>query len=322
MVNKSSRNILRERQYIKQQGFFTYKVKKLFTFILISATISVMIFTKNKSLENMICASLQCGPVNTTSLIAQIQKRRPKTTRQGVYAALRNLRREEVVVMHNKKTSFNVRWLKRMDQFFLVAEQHYVEEDFGRDNFLNLAEGEKIAYFFASPTETDKFWGHALILLAESGISNAEPVYLYNPHEWFLIARQKSELECIATITRTRRFLLTAGGKTPLDRAVAKEFDDNMSQYHMLEQPLFQKNNYYLNIVGNFLIEVQIDPNIAAHIETLYRKTEKNDDETKKLLTEAVESRGRSKLVISRNSNKAEKLKKLLRKNFYIPVSN
>lgn len=278
-----------------------------------------MRLTQNRSIEDLIRSELQRGPIDTTPLVMQIKKQRPKTTKQGVYAALRHLRKEEIVVVHNKKVSFNVRWLKQMDQFFSVAQQYYAEGDFDRNNFLNLKDGEKIAYFFGSPAETDKFWGHALIILAESPIPTNEPVYLYNPHEWFLIAREESERECIAIITKIRRFLLTASTKTPLDRSVAKEFDGDMSQYHMLEQPLFQKNNYYLNIVGDFLIEVRIDPDIANRIETLYRSRDRIDDETKKLLIEAVGRKGRSRLVISRNAKKAEKLKKLLKKKFYIP---
>lgn len=279
-----------------------------------------MLLTKENSIEDSICTLLQLGPMGTTALIEHIQQQRPKTTKQGVYAALRQLRRDEIVVMHVKKASLNVRWLKQMDQFFSIAEQHYAEGDFGRDNFLNLKDGEKIAYFFSSPTETDQFWGHALVILAESSTSGDAPVYLYNPHEWFLIARHASERAFIDIISKKRRFLLTAGAKTPLDRAVAGEFDGDRSQYHMLDHPLFSKSNYYFNIVGDFLIEVWIDTSIAASIETIYQGEEKNPDAVRDALIKIVGGKGRSKLVISRNAKKAERLKRLLKKNFYIPA--
>lgn len=279
-----------------------------------------MLLAKDTSIENLICSQLQHGPMDTTLLIEHVRNKRPKTTKQGVYAALRNLRHEEIVVMHNMKASFNVRWLKRMDQFFAIAEQHYTEGDFGRDNFLNLKDGEKMAYFFSNPAETDKFWGHALIILGESSIPSSEPAYLYNPHEWFFIARHESERECLAIITKKRRFLLTVGAKTALDRAIMNEFDGDRSQYHMLECPLFPKNNYYINIVGDFLIEVWIDPDIATHIEAIYNKTTGLDEGARKALTQIVGSKGKSKLTISRNKKRAEKLKRLLQKNFYIPV--
>ncbi|TSC64902.1 MAG: Uncharacterized protein G01um101491_111 [Parcubacteria group bacterium Gr01-1014_91] len=279
-----------------------------------------MLFGKEKSLENLICTLLQQGAIATTSLIEQIQEQRLGTTKQGVYAALRQLRHEEIVVLHNKKASFNVRWLKQAEQFFATAEQHYVQSDFGRDNFLNLKDGEKISYFFSTPTETDNFWGHALVILGESSIPSGEPAYLYNQHEWFLIARRESERECFDIITKKRRLLVTAGAKTLLDRTVATEFDGDRGQYHMLDTPLFAKNNYYFNIVGDFIIEVWIDPVVATHIESLYQETEKLGDETREKLTKIVTGKGRSRLTISRSAKKAERLKKLLRKNFYIPA--
>lgn len=279
-----------------------------------------MLFGKEYSIESLICTLLQQGAIDTSSLIVKIRESRPKTTKQGVYAALRQLRREEVVVLHNKKASFNIRWLKQTEQFLTTAEQHYVEGDFARDNFLNLKDGEKISYFYTSAAETDKFWGHALIVLSENNIETGEPVYLYNPHEWFLIARRESERECFDIITKKRRLLVTVGANTPIDRAIASEFDGDMGQYHMLKHPLFQKNNYYLNIVGNFMIEVWINPTIAAQVDTIYSKSEKLDGLYEQELAKVIASKSRSKLMISRNAKKAERLKKLLRKNFYIPA--
>lgn len=279
-----------------------------------------MLLTNRPSVENLILERLQRGPVNTVNLIKDIQRVRTRTTKQGVYTALRSLRDEEVVVMHNKRTSFNIRWLKHMGQFFSTAEQHYLSESFDITNFLNLQEGEKITYAFSTPAQNDMFWGHALILLSESGIPSSEPVYLYNPHEWFLVARRDSERDCMDIITKNRRFLLTSGGNSFLDHAVRKEFDGNMSQYHMLTKPLFSKENYYINVVGDFIIEAWINTRVATQIEKIYQTTlELNKEIEGKLLT-VIEGKGKTKFAISRNIKKAEKIKKMLRKNFYIPV--
>lgn len=278
-----------------------------------------MILTQNKSIEDLVCVELQHGPLDKVVLIERIKKHRSRTTKQGVYVALRNLENKEVVVVHNKKVSLDVRWLKQMNKFFAVAEQNYTDADFLRGDFLNLKDGEKIAYSFSSASETDKFWGHALVVLAESAIPKEEPVYIYNPHEWFLIAREKSEKESFSIITKRRRLLVTVGSKTPLDRVMSKEFDRDMSQYYMLEHPLFLKNNYYLNIVGDFMIEVKIDATIARRIETFYKEVEKLDDGAINELIKIVGSKGKSRLAILRDAKKAEKLKKTLGKNFYYP---
>ena len=158
-----------------------------------------------------------------------------------------------------------------------------------------------------------------MVLLSETLPNLNEPVYLYNPHEWFLLARRESELECIKLITQKRQFLLTVGGKTPLDHSVSGDFDGNKSQYYMADSPLFPKNNYYLNTVGDFIIEVRIDPSLAEQIKQLYAQTEKDITASKEQLKIIVHGKGRSKMTISRDRNKAEKFKKVLRKYFYIP---
>lgn len=280
-----------------------------------------MLLTSNKSIEDLVCVGLQQGALDKVVLIDRIKKMRPRTTKQGVYVALRNLESNEVVVIHNKKVSLDVRWLKQMNNFFTTAEQSYTGGDFLRGDFLSLKDGEKISYLFSSASETDKFWGHALVVLAESAIPKEEPVYIYNPHEWFLIAREKSEKESFSIITRKRKLLLTVGSRTPLDRAVAKEFDQGSSKYHMMDRPVFPKENYYLNIVGDFMIEVRIDPNTARLIGSIYNSTEKLDEEVKTELIKIVSSKGRSRLTIRRDSKKATELKKVLRKNFHFPVA-
>lgn len=259
------------------------------------------------------------GPCSSVDLIERVRKVRPGTTKQGVYAVLRDLAREEVIVRQNKKVSFNIRWLRAMEEFFLTTERQYFDGKFGRENFLNLKEGERITYSFADPVQTDAFWGHALYMLVEVSPVTGKPVYLYNPHEWFLIARRASEREFMAAIGKKRGFFLTTGGNTPLDRSVAKDFDNQQSQYFMRDKPLFKKQNYYVNIIDDVLIEVWIDRKVAEKIEALYQITSIVNDNAKEELTHIVQSKGRSKLTISKNAKKSARLVKMLKNPFYTP---
>lgn len=271
------------------------------------------------TIEDFIFQYLQTGAMSTPALVDAIQSVRPRTTKQGVYAALRNLKRDEIVLTNDKQARLNVRWLKKMEEYFAVAQKAYFEGTLGRGNFYNLGIGEKVEYTFRNPTQADAFWWQALYLLSEMS-NTKEPVYLYNPHDWFLLARRESERESIESIIgRGKRYLLTVGGKNPLDRAVADEFDGNKSQYHMALKPLFQKNNYYLNVVDDFLIQVWIGKKLADAIDVLYRGTTKVDGQAEKRINDLVRQKGRVRLVISRDPKKTQRLKKLLGKNFYIP---
>lgn len=280
-----------------------------------------MFLSSVSPLESIIIELLQKGPVNTAHLIEAVRDVRPKTTKQGVYFALRNLSKQEITILHNKQVTLNVRWIKNMERFFSVSGQCYLDNNLGTGSFSNLKDGEKIEYAFSDSSTTDSFWWDALYMISEL-LPNNEPAYLYNRHEWFLIARRESELEAIKEITKRRHFLLISGGKTLLDKSVTKDFDGKMSRYHMVDKPIFDKDNYYFNIVGDFIIEVWIDKKISQKIEDLYKSVTKVDDSARSRLVEIIKSRGRSRLVISRNVKKAEKLKRPFKKHFYIKSIN
>ncbi|MDB5259969.1 MAG: hypothetical protein JWN37_200 [Candidatus Nomurabacteria bacterium] len=271
------------------------------------------------TVEDYICEALKEGPISTISLIEKIKANKPGITKQAVYLALRKLKQAEVIVIHNKKVSFNIRWLKNMNDFLRVSEMRHSLGDVSKDNFLNLSDGEKITYSFNNAHETDAFWWQALYMISEMVSKEAGPIYLYNPHEWFLFARRESELELLRIIAVKRRLLILSTHKTPLDLAVAKDFDGNRTQYYMHDKPLFPKNNYYYNVMGDFIIEVYIARQVIDAIEEIYSSSLSVNEEVIEKLKKTINIKGKTLLSISRNKKKAEKLKKEFYKHFYIP---
>lgn len=277
-----------------------------------------MLFVRPTSLEEHIITALGEGPLKTTELISRINVLRSNTTKQAVYTAIRNLKREEVIVAHGMGVSLNVRWLGNMEKYLTIAKQKYHTGSTDKGNFTALKNGERIEYFFNDMIETDAFWWQALYQLTINS-SSGDPVYLYNPHQWFLLARRESELESMASIVdHGKQYLVTSCGKTVLDKKVVSDFDGEKSQYHMSEKHLFNKINYYFNIVDDFIIEVWLNENLASNIEKFYLETEEFTDETIKNLKEIVSVKGRGRMVISKNIPKTTRLKKMLSKHFYI----
>lgn len=277
-----------------------------------------MLFTTPLSIDEHIIAQLGTGSIKTTELISSIEKARPQTTKQAVYAALRNLKKEEVIISHGMKSSLNIRWLSNIEKYLTLAQQKYHAGSTDKGSFSNLKNGERIEYFFNNLTETDAFWWQALYQLVTAS-STFEPVYLYNPHQWFLLARRESELDSITSITtKNKQYLLTAAGNTALDKLVASDFDGTQAQYYMSGKHLFKKINYYFNVVDDFLIEVWINPELAQKVENFYTQTQKTTDRSIDELKEIVSIKGKGRLVISRDINKTIKLKKMLSKHFYV----
>ncbi len=84
----------------------------------------------------------------------------------------------------------------------------------------------------------------------------------------------------------------------------------------MSEKPLFEKNNYYLNIFGDFIIEAQLDADITNQIDRFYKETLSFDETAKSKLQKIVEGKGKNKLTISRNKRKADKLRAIFKRYF------
>lgn len=278
-----------------------------------------MLLNSPKNLEEYILSYLQKGSYRVSDLIEDIKKYRSKTTKQGVYASLRSLRKSEAVVLHGGFVSLNTVWLDKMSDYFSTALLAYTKQGAKTDVVLNLQDGDSVQYFFQDPVVTDAFWSHVFFLLIKI-TPTTEPVFLYNPHEWFLLARAENEKGLMNQVTdQSRLYLMTVGSKYPLDRYVSKYFDVTKAQYFMSGKKLFLKENYYLNIVGDYLIEVWFDPVITKKIEEFFKRVKKFTVDKQKELQSIITLRGRSKLKVSRNNKKTVRLKKMLSGAFYFP---
>ena len=276
-----------------------------------------MLFSAHKNLEQNVIEYLQKGPLFTGALLKFLQKERPRTTKQGMYAVLRKLIQAEVVLKHKQQISLNVTWLTNVESFVTLAEHFYASAS-RSGSFLSLEDGENIRYEFHNTNATDAFWIHSLLLLVEA--HPKMPWLAYNPHDWFFIARAESERALRDfLIKKGGQYLMVVGGKCPLDKLIRKEFDGKRSQYFMRESPMFPQDNYYVNIIADYIIEVWIDAAQAKVIERFYATATEATPEVVKQLQDIIRSKGKTKFIVSRNKKKAEKLRAKLSKPFYIP---
>jgi hypothetical protein len=282
-----------------------------------------MLTGKPTKVENLLLNQLQYGPQIITGLIEKLKKAHPKLTKQGVYTALRKLQKQEVITTHNGSVSLNALWLSRAEQFIVSAQRHYQKPKIVTGHFATLQEGERVQYTFSNPIAADVFWNHALTIVADVTPLN-EPFVAYNPHCWFFIAHTESERQLARHFNKKQRqYLITVGSNTPLDQAIKKEFDGIQRQYYMRDEPLYpQKPYYYLNIVGDFVMEVWMDRTIAGTLEKFYKQMTAPTQEVQAQLRQMMSTRGKTKLVISRNEKKATARKKTLLKTFYVPSSS
>lgn len=272
-------------------------------------------------LGEQIVQELRRGHLETCELIIRLQRINPKLTVQGIYKALRALRSGGIVFMERKQAMLNIRWLQDLESFTSLAQHRYRDPRSGSGHFLQLQDGDRITYTFKNAIQVDAFWNHMLYILFEA-LPGIDRWYAYASHCWWLLGRRAEEIILRDFITAHGiRYLFTVGSRTPLDRAVAKDFDNNMSQYHMRDAPLFaaraNHQGIVLNVIGDFVIEAHYDKRTAERLEKFYLEHDVADAATTAKLEALVAEPSKIKFTIMRNAKKAQKLARLFARNFH-----
>ena len=270
--------------------------------------------TYYKKIDELIIKGLGNGPLKTVDLLAYVHRHKKPLTKQGFYAALRKLKKEEVVVIYGNKTGLNTTWIHDTRYLFEEMSKAYEIE---RTSFeaLRLKDGENLSYVFSTLKHLDVFWGHVQnIFLQNTPVDEA--IYSFDPHYWLYLARQNSERKILAHIIRNgRKFLMTVGSNTPLDKIIKKDFTSRYLQYNC--KKIFPKEDFYISVIGDYIIEISMDKKIAASIDAIYTTNNSLTSEVQALFEDIVERKSKSRIKISRNKAKATRLKKKLSKDFY-----
>ena len=102
-----------------------------------------------QKLDDLIITYLINGEQKTTSLLELVRKIRKNTTKQGFYAAIRKLKKEEAVLLYKGYISLNTVWINKMQDVFERISQTYTINQKSFD-VLNLEDKESISYTFSN----------------------------------------------------------------------------------------------------------------------------------------------------------------------------
>ncbi len=270
----------------------------------------------DESLESRIISLLHAHTMEAMEIVAALRKRTPVLTKQAVYQILRRLRKEEIIVLSKKSYVLSDIFIDRAVGFFEAARSAQ-KKSLRSDSFLNLSDGEYISYHFKNPYFADQFWAHAFSILSQFANKDM-PIMVYNPHEWFFIAREASERSTFSIPYKSGiPTLLLIGHTDPLDKDTKKKMENELLQYHMKEMPRL-KGNYYVNIFNDYLIEVWLSQKAAVAIDSWYKKTKILTEDARQELQAIINKEERSRMRISRDKKRATRLAKLFKKDFVL----
>lgn len=273
-----------------------------------------MILSSKKSVEDIIIEELAKNPYQIgPDLVLSIQESRPNTTKQAVYHALKFLIKDEVVAKVGEKYFISSIWLQKTHELLQEGASK------SNDAIFDLKEKESISYRFPTLLVCDTYWAHLFKILTE-WVPAEKPIFVWNPHEWFVVGRIKEEKEIFKVFSEKGKLAYySIAGETLLDKKFKQQFSTDFLIVN-IGNTIFKKENYYLNVFGDFIIEVFIDIKLAKMIDSFYRETEKLEPESIAYFEELIAKKYPVRMKISKNKERANKLCKKLSKDFYIPA--
>lgn len=272
-----------------------------------------MHFYDKGRLEDMVIQHLLKGPVNTKPLVVAISKKH-NVTIQGVYKALRHLIEDEIVVKHAHTVSLNLVWIRNLGIFSEEIASNY--EVSGKPIFPEMEEGDRVSFTFKSLIDLDVYWMHIMTDLFKN---TKKPVFLYTPHQCFLDARSKTESGMFQSFEKEhRQTYVIIGHDTELDKKTAKSLASKYIQ--TIAQPMKGfKETHHITVVDDYIQETILEPELAEKINEFYNTTKVLTDEKRKILANMFLEKRKIKLTVMRNKAKANKIRKMLSKDLYIP---
>ncbi len=271
-------------------------------------------FSKNDTIEELIIGHLNQGAKPVVDIVQYFHAKK-SFSKQGVYKALKKLREEEIITVSNKEASLSSIWIRKMADFFSLAEYHY-KQSLIAPNFLSLAGNQKISISLKTLKELDIFSAHIFYLATQVTPKN-QPVLVYNHHQWFYYGRKDNDEFLAYKASTTHPVFLLLGDDSPLDIAVKKRYHSNTLQTHCLNRAPFPMR-YYVNSIGDFLIEYRLDKKVAEMLDAFFKRHADFNEAAREELKRIITQPAKHTVTISKNEKKNIELKKIFKKYFHI----
>lgn len=266
-----------------------------------------MLFSSKETVEDIIIRLLSKGKTTPLVLHEAIVADGESVTVQAVYKALRYLIKDSVVVKSGRYVEISQEWVNTLSSTFNT-----------QTTLPQLSDGEAAVYNYKSLVNLDAYWKHLMNALDDK--FGNYPVFLYSPyHIWYHISeRTQSEADYFSGFEKNKhQAYFVIGNTSPLDQNFKKQFHSDYMQIDTWQKSSLKENNY-LTIIDDYVIDTILDSKLTAAIKTYYAASSKNAEEAKMYLNKVLSSTNKAKIKIERNAKKARILRKKLFKNFYL----
>lgn len=270
-----------------------------------------MLLGSKIEISEVIVSVLSKGACETLDLFEKV-KAQKTVAKQNFYKALRGLIKEEIVVKNKMMVALNNLWINKLRGFTETVDSNYQTQT---SEILGLLEGESLVYHFKSLESLDALWKHYFFIIAKNNPN--EDIVLYNPHEFWSLFRFETENFMYKWIYEHKKTAYEIiGNSTPLDKSTTAHIK-NFGIQIMYEQSPTMKKNVFPGVIGDYVIETILDMNTVNAIDAIYQNNKMWSENLEKELYQILGKVRRSKIVISKDKKRAQKIyKKLVKKYF------
>ncbi len=262
-----------------------------------------MIYGNKKHLEDRVVELLAEDSKSIASLHQTLADKEEGVSLRAIYKSVHGLIDAGVVLKVGRRIMLDQEWVKRLGEML------------GSVSAPALSVKERAVYTFTSFEHLDAFWKTVMIPLEHS--HSADEIFFYNPHNFwaYLPARKQSEDAYYQHFSGKQYGFFTIGGDTQADIEFKRGYQNENLQIDLRDTTLFRRTDH-VTIVKSMIITVRLAKGIAERIDKLYASGEGIEN----ILPEIVQicrKPGKIRFLIENNQTKAEKMKRMLARNFY-----
>jgi hypothetical protein len=269
------------------------------------------------ALQEAIIEELSLGP-RKVSLLVQAVAARNKTTIQGVYKALRILKKEEVATLHRGMASLSILWVEEK-----IRKMQQISKAYKASTYIQEIQKRSrgtIKFTFSTLFELDLFWTHFFII-TEEAVSPLVSLYMTIPHDWFFYLRTASDTAWVNKLVKTKRpskMIITHAAA--LDKKIMSERKKALGkllEYGFNHNPIKQKEEEYYNIIGPWTFIARLDKTVSHKIANFFKNAPASFSKNRAhFLNSVIKEKGAFTLTIIYSEKKATALAKKVQSYF------
>lgn len=270
-----------------------------------------MIFTKYALISDLIIKSLAHGPLDTLELLEKLKNER-YITKQGFYKSLRTLTQKEVLIKNKQVLTLSPVWLGEIEKFLTKVQKHRKTEI--SNILMRLQDGDSMVFRLKSTTDLYLLWSHYFKIFCKH---TDGPIVFFNSHNFWPLLRKDIEKEVYGWVKAQRRKAYSViGNNTKLDRTSSQFLKKDYNIKISFEEKPSLKETVFPVVFGDYIISSVLKKHIVQEINKLFLRYEVWGPQAEKELQEIMMHDENSKLVIEKNTKKAEKIRKKILNHF------